>query len=69
MQQYRVQRPAGGGAWLSADQAMESEIATELPRLELDLAEVADSCIKGKHDIAKEVAEHATNENGCLTDM
>lgn len=40
-------------------QAMESEIATELPRLELELAAVADSCIKGKHDVAKEVAAQA----------
>lgn len=40
-------------------QAMESEIATELPRLELELAAVADSCIKGKMDIAKDVAEQA----------
>lgn len=40
-------------------QAMESEIATELPRLELELAEVADSCIKGQNEIAKEVAEQA----------
>lgn len=38
---------------------MEYEIATELPRLELELAEVADSCIKGKMDIAKEVAKQA----------
>lgn len=42
-----------------AYQAMESEIATELPRLELELAEVADSCIKGKNEIAKEVADQA----------
>lgn len=38
---------------------MESEIATELPRLELELADVADSCIKGRHGIVKEVAEQA----------
>ena len=40
-------------------QAMEYEMATELPSMELELAEVADSCIKGKHDSAKQVAEQA----------
>ncbi|OBU53749.1 hypothetical protein [Stenotrophomonas maltophilia] len=37
-------------------EAMEGEIARELPRLELDLAQVADSCISSKHAIAEEVA-------------
>ncbi len=40
-------------------EAMEGEIAAELPRLELELAEIAKDCLSTKNAIASEAASHA----------
>lgn len=40
-------------------QAMQSEIASELPRVELELATIASDCRSGKDSIAKEAADVA----------